>query len=303
METYAWVAPTEMTKGLALAETFGDPAGEITWGRIAGLRLRFTRDCIGPGLGCSSMVQTSESREAAYWDQWNAENRERGQSEVSHRQAYFVRKWLDQSSRRDLRILEVGCGAGWFVDQLVEYGTVTGVDLSPTVLERARERVPQATFFTGDVLDVDLPLGSFDVIVGLEVLSHVEDHQAFIARVHDLLADGGHLMLATQNRPVLQNHCIIAPPHPDQRRRWFSRDELTDLTGEYFSTVRLHSATPLAHKGYRHIPTAWWIRRGLEKYLGPAWARAWAWPMEWAGWGFTLMYHGKKKPNGSRTTR
>ncbi len=269
----------------------------MTSAAYTAFRLRFTRDRTGTGLGCSSMVQTSESREAAYWDRWNAEYRELGQSEVSHRQAYFVRKWLDEIGRRDLRILEVGCGAGWFVDQLVEYGTVIGVDITPTVLERARERVPQATFLTGDVLDVDLPLGFFDVIVGLEVLSHVEDHEAFTARLHDLLADGGHLMLATQNRPVLQNHCSIAPPHADQRRRWFSRDELTALTSEFFSTACLHSATPLAHKGYRHIPASPRIRRGLEQYLGPSWARAWAWPMEWAGWGFTLMYHGKKKPN------
>jgi len=241
------------------------------------------------------MVQSPASREAAYWDRWNAENREHGQSEVSHRQAYLVRRWLDRIGRRDLRILEVGCGAGWFVDQLVAYGTVTGVDITPSVLDRARERVPQATFLTGDVLDIDLPLASFDVVVGLELLSHVEDHQAFVARLHDLLVDGGHLMLATQNRPVLQDHCEIAPPHEDQRRRWFSREELTDLTAPHFTVVRLHSATPLAHRGYRRRPASPRIRRGLEKYLGPGWARAWAWPMEWAGWGFTLMFHGRKR--------
>ncbi|MEP7763898.1 class I SAM-dependent methyltransferase [Sanguibacter sp. 25GB23B1] len=242
------------------------------------------------------MEPRQNDHEAAYWDQWNALNRETGRGEVSVDQGRVVRTWLGLLGRRDLRILEVGCGAGWFVDQLVTYGEVTGVDISSTVLERARLRTPQATFITGDVMDIDLAPSSFDVVIGLEVLSHVADHEAFVRRLAEVLVDDGHLFLATQNRPVLQDHCTIPPAHPDARRKWFSADELVDLVTDHFSVQTLRSVTPTAHHGYRHYPASPRIRRALERTLGTSAARAWSWPMERAGWGFTLMLHARKTP-------
>lgn len=241
------------------------------------------------------MEQPGSAREAAYWDQWNALNREAARSDVSLRQAQIVLRWVRSLGQTDLRILEVGCGTGWFVDQLVPYGSVTGVDISTEVLERARVRTPQATFLTGDALTVDLAPASFDVVVALEVLSHVADHAAFVRRLADLLVDDGHLYLATQNRPVLEEHCSIPPAHPDARRRWFSADELVDLVSGDFRVEALQTATPTAHRGYRRYPASARARHGVERALGATAARAWSWPMERAGWGFTLMLHAHRR--------
>ena len=55
------------------------------------------------------------------------------------------------------RILDVGTGAGvlipYFETLGAAQGNVTGVDVSPGMLEVARRRYPEATFWEGDVVD------------------------------------------------------------------------------------------------------------------------------------------------------
>jgi len=225
--------------------------------------------------------------EAAYWDQWNATHREQSPGEQSLREAQIVLDWVARLHQSRLRILEVGCGTGWFSARLAQHGQVTALDITPNVLERARGRHPEVTFHTGDVMDPGMPLtpGGFDVVVALEVLSHVEDQAAFIRRLTGLLAPGGHLMLATQNRPVLENYCKVDPPHPDQRRLWVDRHELTALVQPPLRIVNLTSACPTAHKGPRRLLAAPKIRRAL----GPRLAARWSKPLEDRWWGWTLM--------------
>jgi len=115
-----------------------------------------------------------------FWNRWNSTYREREVSNVSLRQAEVVTGWLERLNRRDLTILEVGCGSAWFCPQLTRYGAVTGTDLSDEVLERARERVPAARFVSGDFMELAFEDGSYDVVVALEVLSHVADQRTFV---------------------------------------------------------------------------------------------------------------------------
>ena len=74
-------------------------------------------------------------------------------------------------------------------------------------------------------MTLDLELEGFDVIVSLEVLAHVDDKRAFVSRMASLLRPGGMLMLATQNRPVLERCKHIVPKAEgqnlavDERRR------------------------------------------------------------------------------------
>ena len=57
---------------------------------------------------------------------------------------------LKSLGRKDLDIIEVGCGSGWFCSQLTRFGRVTGTDLSDSGLARARQRAPEAAFVSGD---------------------------------------------------------------------------------------------------------------------------------------------------------
>lgn len=172
-----------------------------------------------------SVVPTVE-HQTRFWNDWNAETRERARGEVSERQAEVILGWVSSLGRSDLRILDVGCGSGWFSAELARFGTVVAVDLSDEVLLRAQKRYPMVTFVAGDFAGTDLGGRGFDIVVSLEVLAHVSDQAAFVERISGLLVRGGELMLATQNSEVLQHHCRIPAPGPGQLRRWVSLAEL-----------------------------------------------------------------------------
>ena len=78
---------------------------------------------------------------------------------------------------RGRRILDAGCGTGAFAVEAARRGAVvTAIDLSPTLIQLARERLPQRLgqgeirFEVGDMLDAGL--GRFDHVVAMDSLIH-----------------------------------------------------------------------------------------------------------------------------------
>lgn len=228
--------------------------------------------------------------ERQYWNVWNANKRDRVLSETSARQMRIVRDWLNAANRRDLNILEVGCGAGWLTPHLASFGTVTATDLSDEVLEEAAGRIPVVTFVAGDFFDLEFPEASFDYIISLEVLSHVEDQPAFMAKIASLLRPGGELLLATQNRPVLERMNNVAPA-AGQLRAWVDRDELAALLAPEFDVQEIYTVTPRANRGVWRLvnsrvlnaPVRWVVGDALERFK------------ERRGWGWTLMARARKR--------
>jgi magnesium-protoporphyrin O-methyltransferase len=80
------------------------------------------------------------------------------------------------------RILDAGCGPGQMAQALAERGArVVAVDLSPTLVQLARERLPErcaplVEFRSGDMLDPGL--GEFDVVVAMDSLIHYRPDDA-----------------------------------------------------------------------------------------------------------------------------
>src|SRR5690606_11965356 len=176
-----------------------------------------------------------------FWNEWNAEYRECSQWEGSHDQLRVVRRWL-QGRPWAPRILEAGCGTGWTVGELLAYGSVVGTDLADEVIERAKQRFPRAEFIAGDFMELEF--SGFDVVVCLEVLTHMADQPAFVAKLAQALKPGGELLLGTQNRPVLEHSSKVQPPKPGQLRRWVDRKELRALLAPHFDILEMRTITP-----------------------------------------------------------
>jgi tRNA (cmo5U34)-methyltransferase len=101
-------------------------------------------------------------------------------------------------------ILDVGCGAGNYTLKLLEHIPnldVTLIDLSRPMLDRASERVGRATTGTvatiqGDIRDIELSEGRFDIIVAAAVLHHLrtdDEWRAVFASFHRALRPSGSL--------------------------------------------------------------------------------------------------------------
>jgi SAM-dependent methyltransferase len=233
---------------------------------------------------------------AAVWNVWNATHREESQSQVSLEQADVIEGWLAElaeSQRRD--ILEVGCGTGWMSDRLSAFGQVTAIDVADEIVERARARHPQIMFVAADFLTAVLPTGGFDVVVSLETMAHIEDQVAFLDRVAALLRPGGRLMLATQNRPIMERNIANLPSH-GWYRRWVDHTELRELVAVQFDIEELRSITPKFFTGPLHVLNSAklyrltdrlrlsWVLRSIKRFEED----------RFLGW--TLMCRATKKP-------
>jgi 2-polyprenyl-3-methyl-5-hydroxy-6-metoxy-1,4-benzoquinol methylase len=216
----------------------------------------------------SSRLDIPLETQVRAWNDWNAASREKAQGEVSHRQAALIERWLRDLGRTDLDILDAGCGAGWMCARLEPFGHVTGVDLADEVIERARMRLPKSTFLAGNLLDVPLPDAAFDVIVSLEVLSHVVDQPALVARLAALLRPGGFLMLATQNKPILERWSAVGGPIPGQIRQWVDARRLRELLAAHFEIECLTSVLPVGDQGFVRVVNSTKVNRLLGGVFG-----------------------------------
>jgi magnesium-protoporphyrin O-methyltransferase len=99
--------------------------------------------------------------------------------------------WLPQDLRGK-RILDAGCGTGALAVEAARRGAeVVAIDLSPTLVDLARERLPEipnggsVDFRSGDMLDP--ALGRFDHVVAMDSLIHYDatDAVAALSRLAD----------------------------------------------------------------------------------------------------------------------
>ena len=101
------------------------------------------------------------------------------------------------------RVLEVGCGTGFFLLNLWQAGFVEqayACDISPGMLEAcgrsASELGCPIDLRTGDAEALPYPSGGFDLVVGHAFLHHLPDPPAALAEFHRVLAPGGAMFLA-----------------------------------------------------------------------------------------------------------
>jgi len=100
------------------------------------------------------------------------------------------------------RILEIGCGTGYWLREFVKWGArpeyITGVDLLPDRVAEARRLSPTTvTIQCGSATKLDFPDGSFDLILQSTVFTSVLDHgtkQQLASEMLRVLKTGGFII-------------------------------------------------------------------------------------------------------------
>jgi tRNA (cmo5U34)-methyltransferase len=121
-------------------------------------------------------------------------------------------------------VLDIGCGAGNYTRMLLEYLPnldVTLIDLSRPMLDRAVERVQPVTSglvvpLQGDIRDLDLGYGRFDIILAAAVFHHLrgdDEWQSVFAKCYHSLRPGGGLFIFD----------LVEAPHPDVQAVFWDR--------------------------------------------------------------------------------
>lgn len=99
------------------------------------------------------------------------------------------------------RILDVGCGDGFHLKLLKQYGkkgwTLEGVDVD----ERAAGMAEKSGLkvYTGNIEEIDLPKNAYDLAFMIQTIEHVERPEKVISAVREVLKPGGRLVIVTDN--------------------------------------------------------------------------------------------------------
>jgi MPBQ/MSBQ methyltransferase len=101
------------------------------------------------------------------------------------------------STRRTGRILDVACGLGAssrYLSRYFEPSQITGINISPRQLERARANAPDCNFLVMDATRLQFPDEFFDNILCVEAAFHFDTRAAFLREALRVLKPGGRLV-------------------------------------------------------------------------------------------------------------
>lgn len=122
--------------------------------------------------------------------------------------------------------------------------------INDSIVKQARQRrsnIKDVIF--GDMTCSDLPDESFDYVVSVEVIEHVEADDRFVSEISRVLKPGGIFLLTTPNGDWVENK------NPDHKRH-YKKGELNALLNKYFDEVTVEYA--IAGGYYRKLGLRSW---------------------------------------------
>jgi SAM-dependent methyltransferase len=116
--------------------------------------------------------------------------------------AAWLRDWVETlaAGRRDLRILDAGCGDGLFFSDLAQFGVVQGLEPDARLLTDGPHR---SAIRVGRLDAAFHPEPTYDLVLLLDVLEHCPDDAEALAAVRRALRPGGRLLLTVPGLPWL----------------------------------------------------------------------------------------------------
>lgn len=156
----------------------------------------------------------------------------------------YLKNRLTQLIKKGDRVLDLGCGIGITTEHIYSLGVskVVGVDLSPNLINYARETVKGPEFLVGDITNIELN-EKFDIITMCDVMEHVpyekyEDLFAIIKKhlnplgnVYISIPDSNYMNFIQKYRPDLMQ--VIDNSIPYER--------ISELCNLYGLTIRFYN--------------------------------------------------------------
>lgn len=174
---------------------------------------------------------------------------------------------------KGLQVLDVGCGGGLVSEPLARLGAcVTGIDILPQNIEVAQQHAQAVGLnITYRVAEAEVLVAEgqkFDVVVGYEIIEHVDYPEKFLHSLCQLVNDSGFLVLSTLNRTIASYALGIFAA--ERILKWVPKG--THLWSKFIrprelqQMLYLHGFTEQAYKGLSFHPLSqnWLFSKNLE---------------------------------------
>ena len=218
-----------------------------------------------------------------YWDiRWG---RMRSPNDLDLRRAEQIVGFVGQIGLRQGKILDLGCGTGWFAGQLSNFGLVTAIDLSEGAISIAKARFPHIQFIAGNLFELTLPREEFDLVVCQEVIAHVADQAGLLNRIADVLKPRGYLVITTVNKFVI-DRVDLGPDPREHIKQWLRMKDFKQLLAQSFQVLRTTTVIPMGDRGMLKFLNKSKFAGLLHHLLG---SKTFTTLKERAGLGYTMM--------------
>ena len=123
--------------------------------------------------------------------------------------------------RKDLRLLDIGCGNGIYLLQLKKLGwnprtQLYGIEFPNEVLQQLKE-VEQVNIIEGNLYEGELPKNFFDVVTLRHVLEHFYDPTLAMQKIYHTLKPGGKVLILAPNFKSIEALFIF-------KEKWYNID-------------------------------------------------------------------------------
>jgi SAM-dependent methyltransferase len=111
-------------------------------------------------------------------------------------------------------VIDLGCGSGTMLQELLAADRtgnkiITGIDYASSSVERCRKLLPQGTFFRRDLCHTELPSLSFDLVLSIQTMEHLERPRDAFGEMWRLMKPGARLVITIPNGEIdnWEGHC------------------------------------------------------------------------------------------------
>lgn len=104
-------------------------------------------------------------------------------------------------------VLDAGCGEGYICEHIYQAGVLTGnskfivgTDISEEVIDTAKRNNPSILFKTNSIYQMDEKNNSFDLVIAMEVLEHLQNPNAALDELFRITSK--YVLLSVPNEPI-----------------------------------------------------------------------------------------------------
>lgn len=146
-------------------------------------------------------METEEKSKQYFYDSFAGEfDSKMNMYDTTKRVRIVFDELLADENLAGLKLLDAGCGTGWFSKRACERGAdVTSLDIGENLLEQVAKKC-NSTRVVGDICNLQFPADNFDIVISSDVIEHTVNPRKAISELARVVKPKGTLVITVPNR-------------------------------------------------------------------------------------------------------